>query len=476
MRWLLFIHRYLGILIGALMLMWCLSGTVMMYVRYPELTGAERLRHLQPIDWRGCCVSTVIPVADTARIEQFQIEMLDAGPVLRAKTNGKTLLVDLVDGHVLSSLSATDATAVATTFARAAGLKEQPKPEGLIDHDQWTVSGEFKAARPLFLFSLADPAGTRLYVSAATGRVVQVTTERQRFWNWLGAIPHWLYFTELRRNVPLWSQVVIWLSLLGCFLTGTGVFIGVQRFLSLRPAKRWSPYCGILYWHHVPGLIFGVILLSWVASGLISMNPWGFLDSDSRARAEQALGTVPLSGAQLRSIVGSLPALRRLPDIVSIDSTPLLGRWYLVASTHEGARWRFEATGASASVSGQTWTGIARRLGATTPELVTDGDAYYFSRPGHEIQPVYRIVADDEQRTRYYFNPITAQLIATFDSNDRGYRWLHQGLHTLDFTAALRERPLWDVLMLALLSGAITVAATGTYVGWRRLARTGSRR
>jgi hypothetical protein len=101
---------------------------------------------------------------------------------------------------------------------------------------------------------------------------------------------------------------------------------------------------------------------------------------------------------------------------------------------------------------------------AAMPELLTEGDAYYFGKSGD----VYRIIGDDEQQTRYYFDPVTAQLVATFDGNDRGYRWLHQGLHTLDFTAALRERPLWDVLMLILLSGAITIAATGTYAGWRK--------
>jgi hypothetical protein len=60
---------------------------------------------------------------------------------------------------------------------------------------------------------------TILYVSGRTGRVVHWTTATQRFWNWLGAIPHWLYFADLRSDVALWSEIVIWTSVLGTFLT-----------------------------------------------------------------------------------------------------------------------------------------------------------------------------------------------------------------------------------------------------------------
>jgi hypothetical protein len=42
---------------------------------------------------------------------------------------------------------------------------------------------------------------------------------RHRFWNWLGTIPHFFYFQSLRVQQQLWSQTVIWTSLLGTFLT-----------------------------------------------------------------------------------------------------------------------------------------------------------------------------------------------------------------------------------------------------------------
>jgi hypothetical protein len=60
-------------------------------------------------------------------------------------------------------------------------------------------------------------------------------------------------------------------------------------------------------------------------------------------------------------------------------------------------------------------------------------------------------------------------LVAKLDSGARAYRWLHQGLHRLDFTAWLRNRPQWDAFMLALLAGSTALCVTGAYLGLRRL-------
>jgi uncharacterized iron-regulated membrane protein len=108
--------------------------------------------------------------------------------------------------------------------------------------------------------------------------------------------------------------------------------------------------------------------------------------------------------------------------------------------------------------------------GVSVPDLITQGDAYYFDRRGNEaLLPVYRIVTDDAQRVRYYLDPLTASIVASFDGDARWYRWLHQGLHTMDLTSTLRARPAWDILMLALLSGVTTICVTGTYLAMRRV-------
>src|SRR5690554_4256078 len=54
-------HRYLGIGLGFVMLLWCLSGFVMMYKPYPELNQQEQLATLPPLDLTGCCTVPAKP-------------------------------------------------------------------------------------------------------------------------------------------------------------------------------------------------------------------------------------------------------------------------------------------------------------------------------------------------------------------------------------------------------------------------------
>src|SRR5258708_385963 len=54
---------------------------------------------------------------------------------------------------------------------------------------QWTVSGQFRALRPLMKYSWPD--GEQVYVSTVTGEVAQYTIRSDRIFAHLGPIPHW---------------------------------------------------------------------------------------------------------------------------------------------------------------------------------------------------------------------------------------------------------------------------------------------
>jgi hypothetical protein len=468
MRWLILTHRYLGIAIGILMAAWCLSGIVMMYVGYPALTRAEQLRALRPLDLHTCCASldrSSLP--DEEPIASFQLQMLAGRPVLRVRrSGGSSSVLDLSDGHSIEPVSSVQAQTVAADFAAAAGLRGTPQLRETRDYDQWTLTGIPRSERPLYHFTANDPGGSEAYVSLRTGRLVQMTTARERFWNWLGAVPHWLYFARLRHNASLWNRVVIWTSLLGCFLAATGLYLGMHRFLR-SPQGRWSPYRGLLLWHHIPGFIAGVFALTWVASGLVSMNPWGFLDSEAQ-------GPTPLrlSGLQVKQAVAALARRPLSQDLVSIDSAPLNGSLYLIATDATGRRTRLDDRGASSPLQAPEVEQWVRTLtgASVTPELLNHEDAYYFTHHQDIVElPVYRAVATNADRTRYYIDAVSGAIVNVVDGNSRWYRWLHEGLHRMDFTPTLRARPLWDVIMLVLMSAVTTICSTGAILGIRRL-------
>jgi hypothetical protein len=329
-RLLFLLHRYLGIAVGILMAIWCLSGVVMMYVSYPSLNEHDRLHALPAIEWSGCCRIEDQVFNGGASVSDFELEMLGGRPVLSLRTDGANRLIDLTTGTAIERVPPEQAAAVAqaigeTGASGAPRLFDVPRLLDVVDYDQWTVSGDFNHDRPLYRFALADPSRTEVYISSATGRAVQATTAHQRFWNWVGAVPHWLYFIELRHKPHIWTQVVIVASLVGCFLVVTGLYIGLHQLMH-RPAGRFSPYEGFNLWHHVAGLVFGVFTLTWILSGLLSMNPWGLLQG-AGAGKERALlrGTPPVTGTEINSALQAIAAARP-GGLVSIKIAPLNGR------------------------------------------------------------------------------------------------------------------------------------------------------
>ncbi|MBN1237892.1 MAG: peptidase [Gammaproteobacteria bacterium] len=473
MRWLILLHRYVGIAIGWLLVVWCLSGIVMMYVAFPELTAAERTRTLPPIDLSGCCTFDARDAALPLR--SAEISMLSPGePVLRLATAfGGSRAVRLRDGESIDSIEAEQALKIASGLASSSD--RTPVYLGLVERDQWTVTAAYDAHRPLHLIAAQDGAGTEWYISSTTGEPVLATTRAERFWNWLGAVPHWLYPTLLRQNGPLWIQTVIWSSLVGAFLTAVGLYIGIAR-LKRRRSGRLSPYRGIALWHHYLGLVFGALVLTWVTSGLLSVNPWGLLDSGG-ARDEAAL----LRGAELTAedVATWLDAASRraLPEGATLlELVPFDGAPQVLAHLLDGTTVRLRADTLEPAPLG---TGdLARAALRLAPEqtvaradLLTSADAFYFEHHQSRPFPVYRVVLADAEATRYYIDATTGQLLQKVDAPRRWYRWLFEGLHRFDFAAALRRRPGWDLLMIALLAGATAVCATGTYMGIRFLLR-----
>jgi len=477
-RLLFLVHRYLGIGIGLVMVVWCLSGIVMMYVDYPDFPESGRVRGLSALDWNACKAldGSAAPDRDT-RVTSFQIEILDGRCALRlSAADQPPRLINLETGGGLGKVAARSAATVAVSYAANSGLPTDVPAPTMVARDQWTVSGEFNKDRPLYRFDLRDSQHTQLYVSSTSGKAVQITTAPQRFWNWLGAVPHWLYPTVLRQHVEAWSQIVIWASLTGVFLTLTGLYIGIRQYWVGRHENPISPYRGIMFLHHVPGLFFGVLLLTWVGSGLLSMNPWGALESAGMGEAFHDLyGEAP----QWRDVQALLRQIRTddLPaNTVSISSSQLNGQVFAVATSADGRRRRYGAAGNLAGLSDAEINAAAARLGSVSARkswvLLTREDEYHYSHGRQHAQlPAIRITVVGDDMVDYYLDPISGKLVDLIDTNARRYRWLHYGLHRLDFKV-LRSRPLWDVVMVVLLIGASVISVTGTWIAIRRLTRS----
>ena len=480
-RALVLIHRYVGIAVGLLMAMWCLSGVVMMYVPYPQLRDEQRIAALPPIEWQGCCQfgessgsgPAAAPISDDTSVPNFQVEMLGGRPVLRAVFAGTgRRIVDLRTGAVVENVSEPDAAQIASGLAKSLGADGTPRAGLLTLRDQWTVAAS-RAERPFYEFDFDDPARTVVYVSNASGKAIQVTQSTQRFWNWLGSVPHWLYPTALRQYPQAWNQVVIWTSVVGTFLAATGLYLGIKELRRRANGKLSSPHRGLMYWHHVPGLIFGVLVLSWVLSGLFSMNPWGLMEGGDIVEDMMTLSGEPPHWSQVRGLIGSIAA-RAPANVRSLNSASFGGELAVIASLADGSRVRLDATGAAKALGKNEWGAAASRLdlAPTSWSVLNEEDTYHYSTRTHSaVLPVIRITGEGAQAVRYYLDPVSGRMVNKVDAGGRSYRWWHSALHTFDFSALSRSEWFRNLLMLPLLLGAAAVCVTGTWLGVRRLTR-----
>ena len=97
----------------------------------------------------------------------------------------------------------------------------------------------------MFLFSWRD--GEQLYVSARNGEVVQHTTRETRLAAYIGAIPHWLYWTPLRKtgrqcDLVLHRAALVCAGLLG-LLVGAWMFSPDRSYQHQGMPSR-VPYMG----------------------------------------------------------------------------------------------------------------------------------------------------------------------------------------------------------------------------------------
>ena len=230
MRGLVFLHRWLGVGLCLFVLVWFATGIGMMYWDFPAVTDRDRLARSPALDASAIVLSPQQAYAalrlaappDDARLGTF-----DLRPVYRFRA-GRALQVVYADtGEPRTEASAASMRRVA---ARWSGQREQDAASESIDAvDQWTVQGPLRTLRPLWKYSWPD--GQQVYVSQASGDVVQYTTTASRVGAYFGAIPHWLYFTPLRKHQPQWSRFVIWTSGIGTATALLGIVVGLWMYV-----------------------------------------------------------------------------------------------------------------------------------------------------------------------------------------------------------------------------------------------------
>ena len=507
-KWLILVHRYLGIPLSLLFVVWFASGIVMMYTGdMPRLTPELRLERLADLDLAGVRL-TPAEAVDRAGVWRWpgRATLLTVMERPAYRFDGATVFADT--GELLGAVGVAEARTIASRFSgrperelRYAGTLTRP--------DQWTLT--YGRSMPLHKFEVDDRAGTQLYVSPDSAEVAMLTTRRSRALAWMGAIPHWFYFAALRVDQPLWYRIVVWSATLGCLLAVIGLVLGVTQFRwRRRPDARPGgeagsriPYTGWMRWHYLTGVVFGVVTLTWVFSGLLSMEPYAWTNARGLELPRDTFTGGPIDLARFPAFDAAawdrLTAgrgvreveLRRIQDdpyyVVRLAPAPAargagraerLHQPYYVTGRAERERLLVAADTLAVRERGFGVDSLLARLTAAVPEapvveavLLDDYDSYYYSRGRQTPLPVLRVKLADPGETWLYIDPGLSRVLASVHRLNRVERWLFNGLHSLDFAFWHDRRPLWDIGVIALSLGGLASSGIGLWLGLRRMRR-----
>ena len=103
--------------------------------------------------------------------------------------------------------------------------------------------------------------------------------------------------------------------------------------------------------------------------------------------------------------------------------------------------------------------------------LVAEDDIYGRLREGSLPETTLRIALDDVDGTWVHINLDDGRIISVIDRSRRMYRWLFNGIHSLDLPFLADKRPLWDILMVLFMFVGFAFSATGLVIAYTRLSR-----
>jgi PepSY-associated TM region len=483
-KWIILSHRWMGVVFCPLFLAWFASGILMMYCRFPRVDPAARLAREASIDPSAIRISPAAAFAQTGSKtppSALRFNLLDGRPVYRFSFGRRQALVFADTGERLDTIPADMALKIAAQWA-GISPHDVVSQSPITAVDQWTVYSSVRPYGP-FLKSYW-PNGEEIYISQATGEVVQDTTPRTRLGAYFGAIPHWLYFTWLRANAPLWTQVVIWLSGIGTAVALLGMIVGVWMY---SPSKRYAgpggvsriPYAGFKRWHMVLGLIFGAFTCTWAFSGLLSMGPFSWLTDATRVRLDKLSRPARI---ELKKFAAKGPG-----DVIAEVGAALQVK-ELEWSAFNGEPMYIARQAPSTSriipVSGQPREALdaddvvravqqtIAPVSITAKRLVTSYEPYYVDRENERPLPVLFLQLNDSANSAFYIDPKTGAVIQSYGVRSRWNRWLYHGLHSMDLPWLYAHRPAWDIMMLCLMLGGVAVSATSVVIAWQVIRRT----
>ncbi|PKQ68354.1 hypothetical protein BZG01_03815 [Labilibaculum manganireducens] len=475
------IHNLSGSVLSLMFVIWFLSGFVLIFAGFPHASKEERFLHLSFLTKSDF---DSIQAPSKSFSGEIELEKMNGNPVYRVYSGRKSQKVyNAVSLNESEKATEKEAVNLAEDFT-GAKLQSVEKIEEL---DQWIPWDYYNPLLPIYKCYLNDKDHTRIYISEKTGSIIQETTRKSRWAARLGAIPHWIYFKSLRLQKGLWLKVVAWISFLGILVSITGLVAGFIRLKKRKKNSQWtefSPYKKFWYkWHHITGFLFGFFVFTFILSGFFSVVdiPKSLVPVHAKVSAAKVWNQKP--DAKQHAVI----SMSDLWNAVKGEKPIRKVVWKTVMN--QACFWVYRDQFELPDVYVATADGVFAKPDYSEKEIsswcksaftgtnydlkeLNEFDAYYqksgmWKRP----LPVWQLSLHDADHTCMYIHPKTGEVIKSYNSNDRGRRWLYKSLHTLDFPFLKQHEWLRKFLLLFLSLGGTVVSVSGFVLGIKWIRR-----
>jgi uncharacterized iron-regulated membrane protein len=227
-RWMIWAHKWLGLIIGVQVVLWLVSGLFMTAVPIETVRGEYNIRKVEPGPLKPDSLAPLDRIL-TGRVTRAELMDLYGVPVWRLDEDGKPArLVDAQTGATISPLTEAQARRIALADFAGSGK--------IVSTELFSESPniEYRGALPVWRVAFDDPEDTRLYVSVVSGKVTARRTNTWRIYDFLWSLHIMDYGGRDNFNNPL----VIAASVLGVVLALTGAWIVGIRFWPKRRSAR----------------------------------------------------------------------------------------------------------------------------------------------------------------------------------------------------------------------------------------------
>jgi len=442
-----------------------------MYKEFPHIKEREKINNLSPINFQNVIINPyqawrILP--DNFKWKQLKLYSLIDKPVYKfVNENDSIMLVNAYDGRKVGNIDEKGVKEIVNNYTKR--RYQIIKTEVITGLDQWIPKSKYLPYLPIYKVHINDKSETIFYVSTKSGEIIQKLNFIDKVWAWLGPIPHWLYFKNLRVNTNAWRAVVIAISFIGVLMCVVGIVLGTIRTIDAKKrSNKLSPYKKQWFkWHHYLGFVFGLFILTWILSGLFSMNPlkWSsedFLDKDELVSWKGNRNAAP-------NVITNFNKLQKFGEVKEIELNKINNNYYWLAKYNDLITKILFIDELNTLPKNQLTLNelmpsikkLKEKDSITQITLLTDYDNYYYDKKRNLELPVYLVKFSDKLKTWYYINPASASVVRKKQKDSRFERWIYNGLHSMDFAFIFYKRPLWDIVVLILLIGCTMLSFTG---------------